>query len=33
MMNIPNDYSIWFLPGGAHLQFAGLPMNIAKSGK
>lgn len=28
MMNIPNDFQIWYLTGGCHLQFAGIPMNM-----
>ena len=27
-MNIPNDFQIWYLTGGCHLQFAGIPMNM-----
>lgn len=33
LLNIPNNYYIWFCGGGAHLQFAGIPMNfIPKDG-
>lgn len=28
ILNVPNNYQIWFLGGGAHLQFAGLGMNF-----
>ena len=28
LLNIPNDYHIWFCGGGAHLQFAGIPLNF-----
>ncbi len=28
ILNIPSDYRIWFLGGGCHLQFAGLPLNF-----
>lgn len=28
ILSIPNDYQIWFLGGGCHLQFAGLPLNF-----
>lgn len=27
LLNIPNDYQIWFCSGGVHLQFAGIAMN------
>lgn len=33
LLNIPAGYSILFLQGGAHLQFAGIPMNLAHTGK
>ena len=29
LLNIPNDYHIWFCSGGVHLQFAGIAMNYA----
>jgi phosphoserine aminotransferase len=28
ILSIPNDYHIWFLGGGCHLQFAGIPLNF-----
>lgn len=28
ILNIPNDHQIWFLWGGCHLQFAGIPLNM-----
>lgn len=28
ILSIPNDLHIWFLGGGCHLQFAGLPLNF-----
>ncbi len=31
LLNIPNDYHIWFCSGGVHLQFAGIAMNYAGS--
>jgi len=31
--NIPDDYDILFLQGGASLQFAMIPMNLSKGGK
>jgi phosphoserine aminotransferase len=31
-MNIPNDRLIWFLGGGCHLQFAGIPLNFLGEG-
>jgi phosphoserine aminotransferase len=27
ILNIPNDSQIWFIGGGCHLQFAGIPLN------
>lgn len=33
LMQVPDDYSILFLQGGASLQFAMIPMNIALPGK
>ena len=34
LMNIPDNYKVLFLQGGAHLQFAMLPLNLMnKSGK
>ncbi len=32
-LNIPNDYAVLFLQGGASLQFAMLPMNLSLEGK
>lgn len=32
LLNIPNDYHIWFCSGGIHLQFAGIAMNYAGNG-
>ncbi len=32
LMNIPDNYTILFLQGGAHLQFAMVPMNLMKNG-
>lgn len=31
IMNIPNHYKVLFLQGGAHLQFAMVPMNLMKN--
>ena len=31
LMNIPNNYKVLFLQGGAHLQFAMIPMNLMKN--
>jgi len=31
LMNIPNNYKVLFLQGGAHLQFATIPMNLMKN--
>ena len=28
LLNVPNNFHIWFCGGGAHLQFAGIPMNF-----
>lgn len=28
ILSVPNDYHIWFLGGGCHLQFAGIPLNF-----
>ena len=33
LMNVPENYSVLFLQGGASLQFAMVPMNLAKKGK
>lgn len=30
LLSIPDDYSVLFLQGGAHLLFAGIPMNFLK---
>ena len=30
LLSIPDDYSVIFLQGGAHLLFAGIPMNFLK---
>jgi len=31
LMNIPNNYKVLFLQGGAHLQFSMIPMNLMKN--
>ena len=31
LMNIPENYKVLFLQGGAHLQFAMVPMNLMKN--
>ena len=31
LMNIPEEYEVLFLAGGAHLQFAQVPMNLMKN--
>jgi phosphoserine aminotransferase len=33
LMDIPDNYKVLFLQGGASLQFAMIPMNLAKKGK
>ena len=33
LMNIPNNYKVLFIQGGATLQFAMIPMNLMKNGK
>ncbi|MBQ6453204.1 MAG: 3-phosphoserine/phosphohydroxythreonine transaminase [Coriobacteriales bacterium] len=33
LMNIPDNYKVLFLQGGATLQFAGIPMNLMLGGK
>lgn len=33
IMNIPANYKVLFLQGGAHLQFSMVPLNLKKSGK
>ena len=33
LLNVPDDYSILFLQGGASLQFAMLPMNLLGAGQ
>lgn len=33
LMNIPDDYAVLFLQGGASLQFAMVPMNLRRPGK
>ena len=33
VMNIPNNYKVLFLQGGASMQFANVPMNLLKTGK
>lgn len=33
LMNVPNDYDILFLQGGASLQFSMVPMNLLKQGE
>ncbi len=32
LMNIPDDYRVLFLQGGAHQQFSMIPMNLSKNG-
>ena len=31
LMQIPDNYKILFMQGGAHLQFAAIPMNLMKN--
>ncbi|MGN1130717.1 MAG: aminotransferase class V-fold PLP-dependent enzyme, partial [Ruminococcus sp.] len=31
LMNIPDNYKVLFLQGGASLQFAAIPMNLMKN--
>ena len=31
LLNIPDNYKVLFLQGGAHLQFAMIPMNLMKN--
>lgn len=33
LLNIPDNYKILFLQGGAHLQFSMVPINLLKNGK
>ena len=33
LMNIPDDYSVLFLQGGASTQFAMVPMNLMRKNK
>ncbi|MCL2356329.1 MAG: 3-phosphoserine/phosphohydroxythreonine transaminase [Defluviitaleaceae bacterium] len=33
LMNVPSNYKILFLQGGASMQFAQIPMNLKKNGK
>ena len=33
LMNIPSNYKVLFLKGGAHQQFSMIPMNLMKNGK
>ncbi len=33
IMNIPSNYKVLFLQGGAHLQFSMIPLNLKKNGK
>jgi phosphoserine aminotransferase len=33
LMNVPEDYTVLFLQGGASLQFAMIPMNLRRRGK
>ena len=33
LMHIPDNYKVLFLQGGAHQQFAAVPMNLYKNGK
>ncbi len=32
IMNIPDDYAVLFLQGGASMQFSAIPMNLARQG-
>ena len=32
LMNIPDNYKVLFLQGGAHQQFSMIPMNLMKNG-
>ena len=32
LMNIPDNYKVLFLQGGAHLQFSAIPQNLMKNG-
>lgn len=32
LLNIPNEYKVLFLQGGAHLQFSMVPINLLKNG-
>ena len=32
LMNIPDDYSVLFVQGGASQQFAAVPLNLLKNG-
>lgn len=33
LMNIPDNYKVLFLQGGAHLQFSAIPQNLMKNGR
>ena len=33
IMNIPDNYKVLFLQGGAHQQFSAVPMNLCRNGK
>ena len=33
LMNIPDNYKVLFLQGGASTQFAAVPLNLMKTGK
>ena len=33
LMNIPDNYKVLFLQGGASTQFAAIPLNLMKNGK
>ena len=33
LLGVPDNYKVLFLQGGAHLQFAAIPMNLMKNGK
>ncbi|NLY19483.1 MAG: 3-phosphoserine/phosphohydroxythreonine transaminase [Clostridiaceae bacterium] len=33
LMNIPSNYKVLFLQGGAHMQFSMVPLNLMKKGK
>jgi phosphoserine aminotransferase len=33
VMNIPDNYKVLFMQGGASLQFSAIPINLKKNGK